>query len=61
MTAAHCETGPVNISDLRRNGKALEVGCLNCNRHEYVDPNGIKLPDDYPVPKIANRLRCSRC
>jgi hypothetical protein len=41
--------------------KRLEIGCLNCNRHEYVDANSIKLPDDYPVPKIADRLRCSRC
>lgn len=53
--------GPVTVGDLRRDGKALEIGCLNCSRHEYVDPNSIKLPDGLPVPKVADRLRCTRC
>ena len=27
------EPGPVTIGDLRRSGKALEIGCMNCDRH----------------------------
>ena len=61
MTVGDYDPGPVTMGDLRRDGKALEIGCLNCDRHEYVDANSIKLPDEYPVPKIADRLRCSRC
>jgi hypothetical protein len=33
--------------DLRRDHKALEIGCLNSDRYEYVDANSVKLPDDY--------------
>jgi hypothetical protein len=55
------DPGPVTMGDLRRNGKALEIGCMNCNRHEYVDPHSIKLPDELPVPKVADRLRRTRC
>jgi len=60
-TADGYDPRPVTIGDLRRQGKALEIGCLNCNRHEYVDASSIALPDSYPVPKIADGLRCSRC
>lgn len=44
MTTGVYEPGPVTIGDLRREGKALEIGCLNCDRDEYVDANSIKLP-----------------
>ena len=27
------EPGPVTIGDLRRGAKALEIGCMNCDRH----------------------------
>ena len=37
----------VRSGDLRRDHKALEIGCLNCDRHEYVDANSVKLPDNY--------------
>jgi len=53
--------GPVTIGDLRRDGKALEIGCMNCNRHGYFDANTLALPDALPVPNTANRLKCSRC
>ena len=52
---------PVTIGDLRRDGRALEIGCQNCDRHEYVDPHTLKLWNDLPVPDVAQRLRCSRC
>ena len=61
MTAKFYEAGPVMLGNFRHEGKSLEIGCLNCNRQEYVDANSIKLPDSYPVPKVADRLRCSHC
>ena len=54
-------SGPVTIGDLKRDGKLLEIGCLGCGRHLYVDPAGAGLPDDLPVPKAAARLACSGC
>ena len=55
------EPGPVTIGDLRRSGKALEIGCMNCDRHGYFDPRALALPDTLPVPQTAARLRCSQC
>ena len=54
-------TGPVTIGDLRRDGRALEIGCMNCSRHGYFDPHAFALPDTLPVPETADRLRCNRC
>ena len=34
-----CEPGPVTIGDLRRSGKALEIGRMNGNRNGYFDPH----------------------
>ena len=51
------DPGPVTIGDLRRDGKALEVGCLNCDRHGYFDPHALALS----VRLTADRLRCNRC
>jgi hypothetical protein len=33
-------SGPVTIGDLKREGRLLEIGCMACNRHLYVDPAG---------------------
>jgi hypothetical protein len=52
---------PVTIGDLRREGKLLEIGCMACNRHLYLDPASIDLPDHQPVPTAAARLVCSVC
>lgn len=53
--------GPVTIADLKRDGKLLEIGCMGCNRHVYIDPASIALPDNQPVPTAAARLVCSVC
>ncbi len=37
--------GSTAIGALRRDGKALEVGCQNCDRHDYIDANALSLPD----------------
>jgi len=52
---------PVTIGNLRQTGKALEIGCLNCDRHGYWDATTLPLPDALPVPDVAARLRCSQC
>ena len=35
--------GPVTIGDLCGDGKALEIGCMNCDRHGYFDPLNLAL------------------
>ena len=45
--------GPVTIGDLRRGGKALEIGCMNCDRYGYIDPHTLALPDTLPVPETS--------
>jgi hypothetical protein len=52
---------PVTIADLIRDGKLLEIGCLGCGRHVYVDAAGVGLPINLPVPSAAARLACSGC
>ena len=54
-------SGPVTVGDLRRNGELLEIGCMACNPHLYVDPASIRLSDNQPVPPAAERLVCSVC
>ena len=53
--------GPVTIADLTHDGKLLEIGCLGCGRHVYVDAACVGLPNDLPVPNAAARLACSGC
>ena len=53
--------GPVTIADLTRDGKLLEIGCLGCGRHVYVDAADVRLPNDLSVPNAAARLACSGC
>ena len=52
---------PVTIGDLKIAGKLLELGCMGCSRHLYVDPASLPLPDGLPVPETAGRLACSQC
>jgi hypothetical protein len=52
---------PVTIADLICDGKLLEIGCLGCGRHVYVEPVTCGLPLWLPVPRAAARLACSGC
>lgn len=52
---------PVTIGDLKRTGKLLELACMGCARHLYIDPASLPLPDVLPVPETAARLACSQC
>ncbi len=51
----------LTIGDLKRDGKLLEIGCLGCGRHIYVDAARAGLPEWLPVPEAAARLVCSQC
>ena len=53
--------GPVTIADLIREQRLLEIGCLGCGRHVYIDAAASRLPDSLPVPQAAARLACSKC
>jgi hypothetical protein len=53
--------GPITIGDLKRSGQLLEIGCLGCGRHLYVNAAGVGLPDNQPVPEVARRLACTGC
>ena len=35
------DPGPVTIGNLRRNGKVLEIGSINCDWHNYFDPHAL--------------------
>jgi hypothetical protein len=54
-------SGPVSIGDLMRAHRLLWVYCNECGRERDVDPSTLPLPGDYPVPKVANRIKCSAC
>jgi hypothetical protein len=54
-------SGPVTIADLIREGKLLEIGCLGCGRHVYVDAAKSDLPAWLAVPEASKRLVCSVC
>ena len=54
-------SGPVTIADLIRDDKLLEIGCLGCGRHVYVDAAASGLAKCLPVPNAAARLACSQC
>ena len=47
---------PVTVGDLRRDSKALEIGCMNCDRYGYFDPHTLALPDTLPVPETPVKV-----
>jgi hypothetical protein len=30
-------------------------------RERDLDPSTLPLPGDYPIPEVANRIKCSAC
>jgi hypothetical protein len=49
------------VGELRLEGLALEVGCMNCQQHGFYDPASLSYPDDMPVDDIAAGLTCKQC
>jgi len=53
-------TGPVTISDLRRDGKLLEVGCTRCWNVRYVDAASTKTAIHLEERRYRVARHCSR-
>ncbi len=53
----------VPLSWLVEEGMSLFVWCIRCDHHGTmaVAPLIEKLGDDFPSPKVAGRLVCTRC
>ena len=54
-------TGTVPLGDMMRDGKLLWVYCCDCCRERDIDLATIPPPDDFPVPEIGKRMKCSAC
>jgi hypothetical protein len=55
------QTGPVRLGDLIAERKLLWGCCTTCCRERDLDPATIPLPQDYPVPDVGKRMKCSSC
>jgi hypothetical protein len=53
------EFRPVTIGG--RAAKMLELGCIGCARHLYVNPACLPLPDRLPLPETAAWLARLQC
>jgi hypothetical protein len=58
---AQIESTHVTLGDLERSGKLLWVYCCDCGRERDLEPGALPLPREYPVPKVATRMKCSAC
>jgi len=55
------QTAPVRLGDLIAEHKLLWAYCTTCGRERDLDPATIPLPQDYPVPDVGKRMKCSTC
>jgi hypothetical protein len=54
------EIPPVTIAHLTAEGcKTVAAFCDDCGHEAIVDVSGF--PDDFPIPDVALKLRCSAC
>ena len=54
------EIAPMTLANMRTNGvRSVEAGCEACGREAVLSCDA--LPEDFPVPDVALRLRCSGC
>lgn len=53
----------VTLGDCVRRKEALEVMCLGCLHRKLVDPApfALRFGDDYRVPNLNGKLKCSMC
>ncbi len=50
----------VTLGQMRRNGcRMVEATCLACGHKDAVTIDS--LPDEMPIPYVADKLRCSEC
>ena len=55
------QTNTGTLADLSRNERMLEVGCKSCQRHLFIRPSSLKLPQRTPIAEVASHLNCSQC
>ena len=54
------EIEPMTLANMREHGvRSVDATCEDC-KHEAV-VNVDSLPDEFPAPDVALRLRCSAC
>ncbi len=50
----------ITLGQMRRSGsRMVEATCLACGHRDAVAVDS--LPDEMPIPYVADRLRCSEC
>ena len=50
----------MTLGQMRRSGRRMvEATCLACGHRDAVAVDS--LPDEMPIPYVADRLRCSEC
>ena len=54
------EIAPMTLANMRAHGvRAVEAECQACQHEASVNVDA--LPDEFPVPDVALKLRCSSC
>ena len=52
----------VTLGDLITDKKLMWTYCLDCGRERDVDPAGLPLPPETPIPGLGRRhMRCRSC
>jgi hypothetical protein len=50
----------ITLGQMRKNGgRMVEATCLACGHRDAVAVDS--LPDEMPIPHVADKLRCSEC
>ncbi len=50
----------ITLGQMRKNGgRMVEATCLACGHRDAVAVDS--LPDEMPIPYVADKLRCSEC
>ncbi len=59
-TSAGGEIPPITLGNMRGIGvRSIIVSCTPCGHQGVVDCD--RWPDDFPMPDVVTKLRCSKC
>jgi hypothetical protein len=60
LSAVGLQTPWMTLGQMRKNGgRMVEATCLACGHRDAVIVDS--LPDEMPIPYVADKLRCSEC
>lgn len=51
----------VNLYELSTTGKVIELGCLQCGLHLFIDAAKIGAPMVTEFPALSQLLKCPQC